>query len=1215
MPDYVVSDLKARGVAADQIELSWQPPPDVMAAIKYKITYQKNGGGGKSSSIDAGIDTTVLVEGLEPSTTYTLDVVVSTMLGATSTQKASITCGTGQGVPTGVVGDVACEFTSSAFSLKKGGAYDVAVKVMWAVPKGKPGAITGYVVRYREVDSDDTKSHTVDGSQTAETTISGLASHTSYMFNVVIRNEAGEGPPSKDVLLKTAEQAAGTKFQLNKTRSPSPSKSPAKTTVPVTKKMAAAPASAPAKPEPEAEHEEECEEERDFEDATSAARRASVMRQQERNQSEEWERGRTGTLDTSPFFRRDKSVKEPPKPQPSRLKQGKPVVGAAPTTPPPPAKEEPVPTPTSPVDAADSAEARREAEKRAMQEWERKRLTSHASSGSTATSEPAPAAKPAAAAAPGTPLPGGAGVSAAVAAARAASQAAEDMAERAREEEKRQMEMWEQKKLAAVRSSEKPTGSPGVQRRSMLAAAEPPKMTRKPSRIIGKVTTSESEVEANTPPLRRRGSKISGATITESVDDDLETDEPSGPGPVTLKRKKAEAKRQAEIDAAAAWELKHGTLKDARNSQLSQPSADNADPVAAGGADSEPDEGIPTAAAAAPAPEDASSLDPDEARRAAEKAQMEAWEARIGKGGKVQDLSLGVDSEPVRVPLKSDSRTSIGALTAEARERSSSMGGGLDTISRASRRGNGGDGRAATLGKGLSIDAGGLGSSFRSPQLGRSMRAQSFGDISRANNLSTKASPVGKAMVDFMAAETLEDMLVSFERCRELAKVEQTGGPGFFQEFKGKIHAKLDYKRGHLLRVISKKVRSFAQVDGVKSCAGLKAVIVGGGPVGLRQAIELSLLGCEVHIIEMRTTFTRFNILHLWDWVCHDLLELGISNSEILGKSFYHIGTKELQLMLTKLALCMGINVSSGVKFEKANKPTGPDKPWTISVSQDKTGIAPHCPKQLEANILIEAGGINAPVVQSLGFERKRVKMSTALGLVAHFEVSGGDRSMEEFSVSSQFKQKKFKEMRDAGLHLENCVYYQGATHYYVMTPTPQSLKAFGALGKVEKHPSDTVKSSNVDSAKLKEYARAVATSFGLPAGTPFIKSSSAAQLFDFSSRSLCKTSCKVLDDKKGKQLLVLVIGDALIEPFWPEGLGLNRGFLSALDSAYIVQEYFSTGTVNKEGTKKMLKSRDKLFSLMRVLSGHTKKEVLREGFRSYSLHPNSRYLKWKTGY
>lgn len=98
----------------------------------------------------------------------------------------------------------------------------------------------------------------------------------------------------------------------------------------------------------------------------------------------------------------------------------------------------------------------------------------------------------------------------------------------------------------------------------------------------------------------------------------------------------------------------------------------------------------------------------------------------------------------------------------------------------------------------------------------------------------------------------------------------------------------------------------------MKKLPGLKIVVVGCGPVGLRAAIEFAFLGADVTVVEMRTTFSRYNILHLWDWVCHDLLELGVSNSEILGKSFYHVGTKQLQLLLAKLALCVGVRLHSG---------------------------------------------------------------------------------------------------------------------------------------------------------------------------------------------------------------------------------------------------------------------------------------------------------------
>jgi hypothetical protein len=55
-----------------------------------------------------------------------------------------------------------------------------------------------------------------------------------------------------------------------------------------------------------------------------------------------------------------------------------------------------------------------------------------------------------------------------------------------------------------------------------------------------------------------------------------------------------------------------------------------------------------------------------------------------------------------------------------------------------------------------------------------------------------------------------------------------------------------------------------------------RALVVGGGPIGLRCAIELALLGHTVHVVEKRQRFSRLNVLHLWDWVEYDMIELGI---------------------------------------------------------------------------------------------------------------------------------------------------------------------------------------------------------------------------------------------------------------------------------------------------------------------------------------------------
>ena len=52
-------------------------------------------------------------------------------------------------------------------------------------------------------------------------------------------------------------------------------------------------------------------------------------------------------------------------------------------------------------------------------------------------------------------------------------------------------------------------------------------------------------------------------------------------------------------------------------------------------------------------------------------------------------------------------------------------------------------------------------------------------------------------------------------------------------------------------------------------------LIIGGGPVGLRTAIEVALLGGRAVVLEKRDRFSRNNVLHLWPFLIHDLKALG----------------------------------------------------------------------------------------------------------------------------------------------------------------------------------------------------------------------------------------------------------------------------------------------------------------------------------------------------
>ena len=67
-----------------------------------------------------------------------------------------------------------------------------------------------------------------------------------------------------------------------------------------------------------------------------------------------------------------------------------------------------------------------------------------------------------------------------------------------------------------------------------------------------------------------------------------------------------------------------------------------------------------------------------------------------------------------------------------------------------------------------------------------------------------------------------------------------------------------------------------------------------------------------------------------------------------------------------------------------------------------------------------------------------------------------------------------------------------------------------------------------------------------------------------------------------GKQLpaplLVMPVGDALQEPFWPEGLGTNRGVHNARDAAWVANKWGALGQVPEEWDV-LLKERNHLYN------------------------------------
>ena len=144
------------------------------------------------------------------------------------------------------------------------------------------------------------------------------------------------------------------------------------------------------------------------------------------------------------------------------------------------------------------------------------------------------------------------------------------------------------------------------------------------------------------------------------------------------------------------------------------------------------------------------------------------------------------------------------------------------------------------------------------------------------------------------------------------AAVPQSQGCPQFWSAKA-LWIKLDKKAGH------------KDYDQGTACASTKCLVVGAGPCGLRTAIELALLGARVVVLEKRDSFSRNNVLHLWPFTIHDLRALG-------AKKFYgrfctgtldHISIRQLQLILLKVALLLGVEVHTKVQFKGLHPPTG----------------------------------------------------------------------------------------------------------------------------------------------------------------------------------------------------------------------------------------------------------------------------------------------------
>ncbi|CAJ1057569.1 protein-methionine sulfoxide oxidase mical2b isoform X9 [Xyrichtys novacula] len=454
---------------------------------------------------------------------------------------------------------------------------------------------------------------------------------------------------------------------------------------------------------------------------------------------------------------------------------------------------------------------------------------------------------------------------------------------------------------------------------------------------------------------------------------------------------------------------------------------------------------------------------------------------------------------------------------------------------------------------------------------------------------------------NFVQASTCKGTLQAFSiLCRQL-ELDPLDYSNFYSSLKAAVSS---WKVKALWTKLDKRAQHKVYNQN-KACKDTRCLIIGGGPCGLRTAIELALLGCKVVVIEKRDSFSRNNVLHLWPFTIHDLRGLGAKKfyGKFCAGSIDHISIRQLQLMLLKVSLILGVEIHVNVEFVQLVEPpaeqTDKSPGWRAEVHP-----CSHPVSDFDFDVVIGADGRKGTLD---GFSRKEFRGKLAIAITANFvnRNTTAEAKVEEISgVAFIFNQKFFLELKEeTGIDLENIVYYKDNTHYFVMTAKKQSLLEKKVIINDYMETERLLSPDNVNQEALLSYAREAAdfgTNYQLPSldyainhyGLPDVA------MFDFTSMYASENAA-LIREKHGHQLLVALVGDSLLEPFWPMGTGCARGFLAAFDTAWMVK-----GWAHGRSPLETLAERESLYRLL----PQTTTENISKNFEQYSIDPVTRY-------
>lgn len=210
---------------------------------------------------------------------------------------------------------------------------------------------------------------------------------------------------------------------------------------------------------------------------------------------------------------------------------------------------------------------------------------------------------------------------------------------------------------------------------------------------------------------------------------------------------------------------------------------------------------------------------------------------------------------------------------------------------------------------------------------------------------SLDAAKANDALEHFISAGTLKTILGNYRNICELLHLKPNVFPLFYPKLRANINS---WKAKALWKKFDARASHKCYARG-KVCPNTRVLIIGAGPCGLRTAIEAQLLGAKVVcklfllkvtstnypeilqvVIEKRDRMSRNNVLHLWPFVIEDLRALGAKKffGKFCAGAIDHISIRQLQCILLKVALLLGVEVHTEVSFERLVEPNSAESKY-----------------------------------------------------------------------------------------------------------------------------------------------------------------------------------------------------------------------------------------------------------------------------------------------